>query len=667
MYNVATNSLMPDIVYPGSLSTTAYGIWSNGGASYTIVGGYSKLLGSGGTIGHGYMVDYNLATGEFSNWTTLDHPTGLVGQDLLTHFEGIDGSQKGVYTLAADSAQSGDPNVTQGSLVTIRRNTDGSFGTPTWVDLNYPGVKGWTSNNSVADNQAVGIVIGDTGEFSYQASVNVAFQRSNVISGNGGNGIGIYGSNRNHIAMNNIGTDASGTTALGNRKNGIRITSRASGNMIGGEATGGNDPTATPDAVIVRPPQGNLISGNGANGVLIDGGATQNQLSGNFVGTAADGNSALGNRLDGVAIEHANNNRLIGCTFRQSPFVFYNVLSGNGGNGLRIDNSNNTTVQANFMGVGANNASIVANGGDGLLVSGTSRNTQVGGVIPLGNVISGNNKNGIEVRDKASGFISFNTFGGLYAFGGAAPNKGDGILITSTGGNNTIRTSILSGNDGNGIQLGGRATGVQITDVAAGTNTGISSAMPNLLDGIKISGHAHHNTIGGFQPSIVPQVTVSSNGRYGIEIADRAHDNTIYHTYLGTNFDGTADLGNTLGGIMIGPGTSSNTVGGSTAALANKILNNGGNGLTINSSKNNTVIGNLVLNNLADGVALISAQNNLIGGAGPGEGNQIANNQNDGLSAFGVCNGSVVQGNTIVLNKAGNVNLTNSVGVKYIP
>ena len=106
--------------------------------------------------------------------------------------------------------------------------------------------------------------------------------------------------------------------------------------------------------------------------MLITGGATANLLSGNFVGTSASGNSALGNRLDGVAIVNANGNQLIGCTFQQSPFVFYNVLSGNGGNGLRITNSNDTTIQANFLGVGANNATIVANGGDGLLVSGSS-------------------------------------------------------------------------------------------------------------------------------------------------------------------------------------------------------------------------------------------------------------------------------------------------------
>ena len=42
----------------------------------------------------------------------------------------------------------------------------------------------------------------------------------------------------------------------------------------------------------------------------------------------------------------------------------------------------------------------------------------IGGVA--GNVISGNDRNGIEVRDTASGFTSFNTFAGIFAFAGAA-------------------------------------------------------------------------------------------------------------------------------------------------------------------------------------------------------------------------------------------------------
>ena len=42
IYDVATSTFLPDIVYPGSTTTTAYGIWYNGGTSYTICGGYSQ-------------------------------------------------------------------------------------------------------------------------------------------------------------------------------------------------------------------------------------------------------------------------------------------------------------------------------------------------------------------------------------------------------------------------------------------------------------------------------------------------------------------------------------------------------------------------------------------------------------------------------------------------
>ena len=450
---------------PGSttLSTTAYGIWQNGGTSYTICGGYSQIITSGSIAGHGYLVDYDSATGKFSNWTSFDYPNGATGKTYDTHFEGISSVENGTYTLSADSVERGSTNPLQGSFVTVKRNSDGTFGDSTWVNLNqnvYPDTQGISSANSVYGNQVVGVVIPSAPPFdSFQVTLtNPNFTLSNIISGNGGDGIEIDGSD-NTVAMNNIGTDVSGTVAIGNGQNGILITKGAHGNLIGGSAINGNNPTG---GFFARPPEGNLISGNRANGVLINGGATENTLSGNFVGTAASGNSALGNRLDGVAIVGADGNSLIGCTFQQNPFVYYNVLSGNGGNGLRITNSNGTTVQANFMGVGANNASIVANGGDGLLVSGWSSNTQVGGPIPLGNVISGNNRNGIEVTGTASNLTSYNTFAGLFAFAGAAPNKKDGILITSSGGGNLIRTCLVGGNLGNGIELGGNATGVQI-------------------------------------------------------------------------------------------------------------------------------------------------------------------------------------------------------------
>lgn len=658
IYDIAKSAFVTNVVYPGALTTTAYGIWYNGGVSYTLCGGYGNLPATDPSaqnqpIGQAYLVDYNSATGQFSNWKSFSYPNGIVGTDFLTHFEGISSVENGVYTLSADSFQSGSSNPDQGSWVTVRRNPDGTFGNAVWVNLNDPAGSGITSANSVYGNQEVGVVIGSSGTLSYQATVNIGFQLSNVISGNGGNGIGVYGANDNQIAMNFIGTDATGTIALGNAKNGILVTNGAARNLIGGQATGGNDPTA---GVFVRPPQGNLISGNRANGVLITNGATQTLLSGNFIGTSASGDSPLGNRMDGVAIVNANGNSLIGCTFQQSPFVFYNVLSGNGGNGLRITNANNTTVQANFMGVAADNAAIVANGGDGLLVSGTSRNTQVGGVIPLGNVISGNNANGIEVSGTASGLVSFNTFAGIYAFGAAAPNRFDGILITSSGGNNQIRTCIVSGNLGNGIELAGNATGVQITDTAVGTNTKIQTAIPNQGDGIRIDGNAHGNAIGGFQPSVEPAVTVSSNLGYGIAILGSAHGNFVFHTVVGSSAGVPERLGNMLGGVLLGPGTSSNMIGGPAAAFQNQILNSGGPGLILAASSGNVVLGNVLRDNANGGIVVIGGRHNRIGSATGG--NTIVDNGQNGLSVTGVVTGTRVQDNTIVGNTGNGVFLS---------
>ena len=494
--NINNITFLTNIVFPGSKSNSAYGIWQNGTNSYTICGGYSPLAINNLanerlplTQGKGFLVDYNAANNTFSNWTSFDYPNGPGGINFITHFESISSVEPGVYSLCADSVQTGSGNTAQGSWVSVRRQSDGTFDKGTWVDLNYPtNTPNISSSNSVYGDQVVGLVVQPKGtptSFSYQATVNVDFQLSNVISGNTGNGINISGSKGNIIAANYIGTNPAGTSisGFGNGMNGILVTGASVGNLIGGQAAGINNPTGSKNpanAVFQTPPQGNLISGNLANGVLINGASTGNVLSGNFIGTDLTGKIALGNGQDGVAITNSNNNSLIGCTLFQNPFVFYNVIAGNRGNGLSINSSNNVTVQANFLGMGADNFTSVPNFGNGLLVGGTSQSTQVGGVIPLGNVISGNTLNGILVRDAATGFVSFNTFGGIAAFQPcASPNGLDGILITSTGGNNTIRTCIISGNKGNGIEIAGNASGVQVTETSVGTNTNISGTIPN--------------------------------------------------------------------------------------------------------------------------------------------------------------------------------------------
>ncbi|MFM8494065.1 MAG: beta strand repeat-containing protein, partial [Planctomycetia bacterium] len=444
--------------------------------------------------------------------------------------------------------------------------------------------------------------------------------------------------------------------------NGIVVTNRASGNLIGGFASAGNDPTGD---VFVRPPQGNLISGNRETGVLIICNSTANTLSGNFVGTTASGNAALGNGADGVAIVNASGNALLGTTFPQDPFVFYNVLSGNGGNGLRITNSNDTIVQANFTGVGADNATVVANGGSGILVNGTSARTIVGGPIPLGNVNSGNNRYGIEVAGTASGFVAFNSFVGMVAFGEAAPNRLDGIRITSTGGNNLIRTCLVGGNLGNGIVIAGRATGVTVEDTSVGTDSKISAAIPNQGSGIVITDDAHGNTIGGFQASVQTKVHLSGNLRYGLEIIGNARNNRIINSVIGGGFEAFSSIPNTLGGIYVGPRTIGTIIGGTNPLEANRVLTNGGAGITISGSYGTVVLGNEIRSNAGTGILLAAARAATIGVVGAG--NTIVANTGYGLFASGNCFRTRVVRNTIVDNTLGNVDISSATGITYVP
>ena len=427
---------------------------------------------------------------------------------------------------------------------------------------------------------------------------------ANVISGNLDNGVELSNASRNTIVANRIGTSPDGSTAIGNHGDGLILTNGSSHNEIGGtEFTDGpdgpaNDPTGdkgTVTPVFVVPPLGNQVSGNTENGVYIEDGSESNMLNGNFVGTTANGNAALGNGENGVWITRSDDNSLIGCKFVNNPFVYYNVLSGNGLNGLRVTDSAGTTVQGNFFGTGADNSTVVGNKRDGILIDGNSSGTQVGGVIPLGNVSAGNGWNGIEVKGTASGFTTFNTFGGLFAFGGAAPNGRDGLLITATGGDQTVRTNVMSGNTGNGIELAGNASGVTVDPDIAGLNTSGSATLPNGANGLLIDGTAHRNVIGGSLRSVIPQNTFSGNVGYGIVITGRASQNKVFLSDIGTSLLGTTAMGNKKGGVLLSGQATRNLIGALTKPPANLISGNTGIGVTLTSgTSRNQVIANFI-------------------------------------------------------------------------
>jgi trimeric autotransporter adhesin len=87
IYNLSNNNFVSNIVFPGSKTTTAYGIWQNGLTSYTICGGYSPLATQDLTNqnlplakGKGYMVDYDSAKKEFS---PIGHPSATPTDPLV--------------------------------------------------------------------------------------------------------------------------------------------------------------------------------------------------------------------------------------------------------------------------------------------------------------------------------------------------------------------------------------------------------------------------------------------------------------------------------------------------------------------------------------------------------------------------------------------------------
>ena len=158
IYNIASNNwtiFSPTNSGTAPIGTTAYGIWQNGSSStsYTIAGG--ALTNGTNTA---FLVDYNSATGSFTNLTYFPDPA----QQGLTHFEGITQFGSG-YNLVATTANGP-------ALVSIGRTAgpDSPFGSATWTPINYPG--SWLSTgNTVFKNYALGIYFA-TGGLSLENS-----------------------------------------------------------------------------------------------------------------------------------------------------------------------------------------------------------------------------------------------------------------------------------------------------------------------------------------------------------------------------------------------------------------------------------------------------------------------------------------------------------------
>ena len=206
----------------------------------------------------------------------------------------------------------------------------------------------------------------------------------NLISGNRG-GTGVTVSTGATVQGNHIGTDITGTQALGNR-----IGVSFQGSSMSTTLVGGTQPGA-----------GNLISGNSLYG-LISSTSLRNVIEGNYIGTDITGTQAVGNGSHGVFFETTFLSQIGGT----EPGAG-NVISGNGGSGIFMGSSGgDNLVQGNRIGTDVSGSQPLGNAGDGVHVDNVNHpdGNTIGGEDPgAGNTIAFNGNDGVLV-DRSTHF-----------------------------------------------------------------------------------------------------------------------------------------------------------------------------------------------------------------------------------------------------------------------
>ncbi|HEX8999786.1 MAG TPA: putative Ig domain-containing protein, partial [Blastocatellia bacterium] len=311
-------------------------------------------------------------------------PAGVAGLDTIYFYIGT-----GTPTINILGSQL--PTILQPVII------DGSQCQSTRVELNGAG----------AGSNARGFLI-TAGNSTIRSMVINRFTESAISIATGGGNV---------IENCYLGTNSTGTAALGNGRDGVRIASSPN-NRIGSLNS------------TVR----NLISGNNEYGILISfAGATGNQVLGNYIGLHVNGTQAIGNGLGGVRINDAQNNLIGGTSGGARNYISGNVLDGVF---LLGPNATGNVVQNNLIGIAAVGAAPLGNGRDGVQIDGARDNLIGGATTIAGNDIANNARAGVLVTDSAG-----------------------------AGTGNSILTNSIYNNQGLGIDL---APGVE-------TNTGVTA------------------------------------------------------------------------------------------------------------------------------------------------------------------------------------------------
>ncbi len=318
---------------------------------------------------------------------------------------------------------------------------------------------------------ADGLVMNGGPNFNGEPSV----VRGLAISGWGG-GAGIRVGGSTVVEGNFIGTDTSGSTVYPNF---IGVLADGGGNTIGGTTI----------------PSRNVISGNTQYGVDVDS-SSGNRVIGNYIGLNAAANAKIANGVHGVQVFGATDT-IVGTP--SAPNVIEPAAGGTGihlelgtANVVQGNRIGTDPTGTAIFGFGTS--------ASGIHVDDTGGNTIGGTAAGAGNVIGGV-QNGIVVSAPSASAAGTMIEGNLIGQGPGGEDVGnatDGIQLlavdhVTVGGTSAGAGNVIGGNDGNGISiLGGGSNTIQ------GNTIGVRGS-GNSFNGVEMSG-TDDNTVGGTAP-----------------------------------------------------------------------------------------------------------------------------------------------------------------------
>lgn len=320
-------------------------------------------------------------------------------------------------------------------------------------------------------------------------------------------------------------------------------------------------------------------------------------------------------------------------------------------------------IECNYMGISADGTTEAGNYGNGVRAQ-----YRVSNVVIRNNLISNALGGGVYLFDNDSpvsstgNIIEENLFGTL-ADGLTPASYNQQLLQVEGTAGTTIQRNII-GAEGSFIAAGvDYSDNSTIQDNYVGLNIN-QGTLAN--DGLGIRAYDNTN-------STISNNLVANNTYAGIEVYSFSPNNTISNNTIFENTGNGAYIGGTTtfsSNNVYNNDDNGVLVGNEAIISQNNIYSNGGDGIRTDYAYNATIRGNNVgldstdtpAGNGGDGIEIGSnSYDTIVGGAGAGERNYIADNVGNGIHIFndigGVCGraniGSTIFGNYIGTNKSG--------------